>query len=111
AWANTAKRLSPSPRLLTRAPACRAITAAAKASWRVRAARIVSGCCSQRRVLPSISVKRKVTVPIGRSGIGIKTKAHAPPELETDFHLIEHFTPQQEASPHRGNFDVEAVAR
>src|SRR6266542_5158802 len=39
------------------------------ASCRAEAALIASGCCSQRRVLPSISVKRKVTVPVGSSGI------------------------------------------
>src|SRR5579862_9882458 len=38
-----------------------------RASWRARAARIASGCSSQSRVLPSMSVKRKVTVPVGQS--------------------------------------------
>src|SRR3954464_2015537 len=41
-----------------------------RSSWRARAARICSGCCSQREVEPSMSVKRKVTVPLGSSGIG-----------------------------------------
>src|SRR5207249_8828922 len=37
-----------------------------RASWRARASRMVSGCSSHSRVLPSMSVKRKVTVPPGR---------------------------------------------
>src|SRR5437764_15477125 len=40
-----------------------------RASWRARAVRIASGCCSQRVVLPSISVKRNVTLPVGRLGM------------------------------------------
>src|SRR3712207_3144641 len=40
------------------------------ASWRPRAARIASGWCSQRAVLPSMSVNRKVTVPLGRLAMG-----------------------------------------
>src|SRR5919201_47452 len=39
------------------------------ASCRASARRIASGCSSQSLVLPSMSVKRKVTVPVGRSGI------------------------------------------
>ncbi len=38
-------------------------------SCRASAAFIASGCCSQSWVLPSISVKKKVTVPVGNSGI------------------------------------------
>src|SRR5579862_8782985 len=37
-----------------------------RASWRERARHIVSGCSSQSLVEPSISVKRKVSVPVGR---------------------------------------------
>src|SRR5690348_5598150 len=37
-------------------------------SWRRSAACIASRCASQRAVLPSMSLKRKVTVPVG-SGI------------------------------------------
>src|SRR5215470_8191852 len=40
--------------------ACRTST-----SWRARAVRIASCCASQRRVLPSTSVNRNVTVPLG----------------------------------------------
>src|SRR5262245_42917467 len=36
-----------------------------RASCRASAACIASGCCSQRRVLPSMSLNRKVTVPLG----------------------------------------------
>jgi hypothetical protein len=36
---------------------------------RSSASRIAAGCCSQRRVLPSMSVNRKVTVAVGNSGI------------------------------------------
>src|SRR5690349_7623191 len=39
------------------------------ASWRTSACRIASGCCSQSHVLPSTSVNRKVTVPLGSSAI------------------------------------------
>src|SRR5436309_3184 len=42
------------------------MTAVRRASWRARAVRIASGCSSQSRLLPSISVNRKVTVPVGR---------------------------------------------
>ena len=35
------------------------------ASWMTYASVIASGCCSQRLVLPSISVNRVVTVPDG----------------------------------------------
>src|SRR4051812_1581324 len=45
------------------------MVARSSASWRARAARIASGWCSQRVVLPSISVKRNVTVPLGRSAM------------------------------------------
>src|SRR5690349_18134691 len=41
-----------------------------RASWRARARCITSGCCSQRRVLPSMSVNKKVIVPIGGSAMG-----------------------------------------
>ena len=35
-----------------------------------RAACIASWCCSQRVVEPSMSVNRKVTVPVGKSAMG-----------------------------------------
>ena len=38
-------------------------------------------------------------------------KAHPSSELETDVHLIEHFTSQQIPRPHRGNLDRKMVAR
>src|SRR5690242_18120162 len=37
-------------------------------SWRATARCIAAGYCSQRLVLPSISVKRKVMVPVGYDG-------------------------------------------
>ena len=40
-----------------------------RASWRAKAAAIAWGCCSHMRVLPSISVKRKVTVSSGSVGM------------------------------------------
>src|SRR5205823_4305140 len=49
-----------------------------------------------------------------RSGSGwliVKAEAHASPELETDFHLIEHFTSQQVPRSHRRNFDRKTTAR
>jgi TM2 domain-containing membrane protein YozV len=36
-------------------------------SWRASAGRIASGVCSHNCVLPSISVNRNVTVPLGRA--------------------------------------------
>src|SRR5687768_13609820 len=36
-----------------------------RVSWRARAVCMARGCCSHNRVLPSISVKRNVTVPLG----------------------------------------------
>src|SRR5690349_2110559 len=38
-------------------------------SWRASADFIASRCCSHRRVEPSRSVNKKVTVPVGRSAI------------------------------------------
>src|SRR5579862_6989667 len=49
------------------------MTARSSVSWRARAPRIPSGCSSHRRVLPSMSVKRKVTVPSGRAGMDFLT--------------------------------------
>src|SRR5262249_40195745 len=63
---NTAKRLSPSPRLLTKTPACRVIVAEARVSWRLKAIRIASGFLSKIFVLASMSVKRNVTIPLGK---------------------------------------------
>ena len=39
------------------------------------------GCCSHSRVLPSISVNRKVTVPVGRSAIQHLRTAHRQTQL------------------------------
>ena len=41
-----------------------------RASWWARACCMAAGCCSQRVVLPSMSVNRKVTVPVGKGGGG-----------------------------------------
>ncbi len=57
----------PSPVVFTTNPACPSIASRTTASCRARAGRIASGCCSQRRVDPSRSVKRNVTVPDGNS--------------------------------------------
>src|SRR5829696_1915110 len=47
------------------------MAARSSASWRARAPCIAAGCSSQRRVLPSMSVNRKVTVPVGRPAMGL----------------------------------------
>ena len=69
AWAKTAKKLSPSPRLRTMAPPCSSIRAVRSTSCRSIATAIDSGALSQSGVLLSRSVKRKVTVPVGKSDI------------------------------------------
>src|SRR5579859_8156942 len=66
ALSKTAKRLSPSPRGRTSRPPARSTSCSMSWSWRASAARIPAGWSSQSRVLPSTSVKRKVTVPVGR---------------------------------------------
>jgi hypothetical protein len=60
-------------------PRCCAMTAAASASWRATAAPIVSGCCSQSRVLLSISVKRNVTVPVGSKVVSMGSPSRPRP--------------------------------
>ena len=67
AFANTMNLLSPSPRGFTRIPPW-ATTASSIASscWR-SASNIKSGASSNKRVLPSTSVKRNVTTPSGSS--------------------------------------------
>jgi hypothetical protein len=51
-------------------PCRRAVTAtSSKAMWRSTAAVMATWSCSQSAVLPSMSVKRKVTVPESRSGM------------------------------------------
>jgi hypothetical protein len=54
-----------SPIVLNMKPECALMTSRSKASWRASASLIASGCCSQSVVLPSISVNRKETVPVG----------------------------------------------
>src|SRR5688500_5201246 len=49
-----------------------------RASWRARAARIAPGWRSQSRVLPSMSVKRNVTVPVGWLDIDPAGGGHLP---------------------------------
>ena len=56
----------PSPVCLNNQPPCASIATFNSSSCAVNAARIVSGSRSQRRVEPSMSVNRKVTVPEGR---------------------------------------------
>ena len=68
--------------VLTTAPPCAARPRRAGcASWRASAGRIASGCCSQRRVEPSRSVNRNVTVPDGSSGT-------SPPRPVADARMI-----------------------
>src|SRR5207237_417369 len=64
----------PSPRDLKTWPPCRAMAARSRASWRATAGPMASGCCSQSQVLPSMSVKRKVSVPDGVSGMRIPAR-------------------------------------
>jgi hypothetical protein len=69
ARAKTAKTLSPSPRLLITVPPWAAMPVVSRASWRASAACIASESRSQRAVLPSMSVRRNVTVPLGSSAM------------------------------------------
>ena len=69
AVAKTPKRLSPSPRGRTTAPPWRATRSSISESWRASASRMASRSRSHRRVLPSTSVNRNVTAPIGRADV------------------------------------------
>src|SRR5437870_2577890 len=53
--------------VLKTAPPCFLVQDRSRSSCLARAMRIASGCSSHSRVDPSISVKRKVTWPVGRS--------------------------------------------
>ena len=57
----------PSPVVFTTCPPCAAIASRRISSWRASAACIASGCSSHRRVEPSRSVNKNVTVPDGSS--------------------------------------------
>src|SRR5262245_45116060 len=56
-----------SPMVLNTTPPLVSMAARRSASWRAKAMRIMSGCSSHKRVEPSMSVKRKVMVPLGMS--------------------------------------------
>jgi hypothetical protein len=58
---------NPSPVVFTTEPPCRATASRRISSWRANAACIASGCSSHRRVEPSMSVNKNVTVPDGIS--------------------------------------------
>src|SRR5829696_4589033 len=58
-----------SPTVLKTKPRLDSITSRRISSWRERAARMASGSFSQSFVEPSMSVNRKVTVPVGGSNI------------------------------------------
>ena len=58
-----------SPTVLKWTPPWAGMAVSRSARWRATAAAIACRSRSQSAVLPSISVKRKVTVPLGRSGI------------------------------------------
>ena len=60
---------TPSPPVENTNPLCPSITARKTLSWRANASRIASGCSSHRRVEPSRSVNKKVTIPVGNSDI------------------------------------------
>src|ERR671911_2883533 len=59
-----------SPTVLKWTPRWTVMASSSNARWRSTAIAIAAGSRSQSAVLPSMSVKRKVTVPEGRSGIG-----------------------------------------
>src|SRR6266545_1479602 len=56
---------NPSPAVRNTMPSCSLIAWRRMLSCCASASGIASGCCSQSRVLPSISVYRNVTVPVG----------------------------------------------
>src|SRR5215210_6836674 len=55
--------------ILKRTPLLALIASSRSAKWRTMAVRMATESCSQRRVLPSTSVNRNVTVPLGKSRI------------------------------------------
>jgi hypothetical protein len=65
AIANAAQKASPT--VLKTYPFALTIPSRISSSCRASAVRIVSGCASHNLVLPSMSVNRKVTVPVGAS--------------------------------------------
>src|SRR5918993_5105809 len=58
-----------SPIVLKRTPSWAETASSSSAKWRSTAARVACRSVSQRLVLPSTSVKRKATVPLGYSGM------------------------------------------
>src|SRR5215203_5847756 len=82
-----------SPMVLKRTPSCAAIASRSRAKWRSTAAAIAARSRSQSAVLPSMSVKRKVTVPLGRSGI-VRLQNRVVQELHGDCRTC--------LRPHRG---------
>ena len=75
-----------------------------KPSWRASAARIASGCSSHRRVDPSRSVNRNVTVPDGNSltptPLTVRSRHASKPGKPDERRLISepHKTPASEAA-------------
>jgi hypothetical protein len=63
AWAKAAQKASPI--VLKTWPPWLSMAVRSSASWRTSAEDIASRWCSHRRVEPSMSVKRKVSVPVG----------------------------------------------
>src|SRR5215210_4609414 len=55
--------------ILKRTPLLARMASSRSTKWRSMVARMATESCSQRRVLPSTSVNRKVTVPLGKSCI------------------------------------------
>ena len=68
--ANTA--CSPSPVVLTTTPSRFSTASRRISSWRASAPRMGSGCSCHRRVDPSRSVNRNVTVPVGSAANAIR---------------------------------------
>ena len=56
---------SPSPIDLRKRPPCASTACTIGSSWRTSAEAMTSGCCSQSAVEPSMSVRQKVTTPVG----------------------------------------------
>ena len=83
AVANAAQKASPAVEKTT--PSLRSIASRSSASWRASATAMSSGLRSHKRVLPSMSVKRNVTVPLGNSGIAFSRRAWTrPPSIPKD---------------------------
>ena len=83
---------TPSPVCLNNQPPLASTAVRSTSSWAANATRIASASASQRRVEPSISVNRNVTVPDGRSAISAVSHPAAPRRLRTPDHPAQGIT-------------------